>query len=196
MISPRGPLIIGQDEDDFDESLCRLNLDGVGTIPASLQRDIRLEKEYTSPSLSVSGNNGHNTGQQEYQHYAAAMTPPPDNTRCEFEPTAYQYRVASLGLPNFGMPLLHWPQYRPGLPHHGRAVLPYVRPRVTHQPRSLQKQITRQTNDYASGHHNVVDVERIRQGLDVRTTVRSLLSCTLSISEGHLDHATQHSQQD
>lgn len=27
--------------------------------------------------------------------------------------------------------------------------------------------------DYASGHHNVVDVDRIRQGIDVRTTVQS-----------------------
>lgn len=26
--------------------------------------------------------------------------------------------------------------------------------------------------DYASGHHNVVDVDRIRQGIDVRTTVQ------------------------
>ena len=190
MISPRGPLIIGQVEDDFDESLCRLDLGGVGANPASLQRDMLLEKEYTSSSLSVNRNNGHNTGQQGYQHYAATTTPTPDNIRCEFEATANQYRVASFGIPNFGMPLLHWPQYRPDLPHQGRAVMPYVRARVTHQPRSLQKQITRQTNDYASGHHNVVDVERIRQGLDVRTTVRSLISCTLSISEGHLDHAT------
>ena len=29
----------------------------------------------------------------------------------------------------------------------------------------------RHTHDFASGHHNVVDVERIRRGLDVRTTV-------------------------
>ena len=30
---------------------------------------------------------------------------------------------------------------------------------------------SRQPHDFASGHHNVVDVERIRRGLDVRTTV-------------------------
>ena len=30
----------------------------------------------------------------------------------------------------------------------------------------------RHNHEFASGHHNVVDIERIRQGLDVRTTVR------------------------
>ena len=34
----------------------------------------------------------------------------------------------------------------------------------------------RHNHEYASGHHNVVDVERIRQGLDVRTTVRTLFA--------------------
>ncbi|MCJ1396506.1 hypothetical protein MMC18_009397 [Xylographa bjoerkii] len=29
----------------------------------------------------------------------------------------------------------------------------------------------RHNHEYASGHHNVVDIERIRQGLDVRTTI-------------------------
>ena len=29
----------------------------------------------------------------------------------------------------------------------------------------------RQNCEYAAGHHNIVDIERIRQGLDVRTTV-------------------------
>jgi len=36
----------------------------------------------------------------------------------------------------------------------------------------------RHTHDFASGHHNVVDVERIRRGLDVRTTV-GLVSSSL-----------------
>lgn len=34
----------------------------------------------------------------------------------------------------------------------------------------------RHNHDFTSGHHNVVDVERIRRGLDVRTTVSLLAS--------------------
>ena len=36
----------------------------------------------------------------------------------------------------------------------------------------------RHDHDYTSGHHNVVDVERIRRGLDVRTTARAFLIST------------------
>jgi hypothetical protein len=47
---------------------------------------------------------------------------------------------------------------------------PRYAPLVYYQRGSPMK-MNRSTHDYASGHHNVVDVERIRQGLDVRTTV-------------------------
>lgn len=56
-----------------------------------------------------------------------------------------------------GAPLLS--QHRPGY--------------YPQQQRGIGKLGGRPTHDYASGHHNVVDVERIRQGTDVRTTVRS-----------------------
>ena len=39
------------------------------------------------------------------------------------------------------------------------------------QHRGSSRMVGRQNSDYTSGHHNVVDVERIRRGLDVRTTV-------------------------
>lgn len=41
-------------------------------------------------------------------------------------------------------------------------------PQQHHAPSRV---VGRQNSDYSSGHHNVVDVERIRRGLDVRTTV-------------------------
>ena len=40
----------------------------------------------------------------------------------------------------------------------------------------------RQTLDYASGHHNIVDIDRIRRGIDVRTTVRNIIHYTYLIS--------------
>ncbi len=44
-------------------------------------------------------------------------------------------------------------------------------PQYPQQQRGLAKLGGRQNHDFASGHHNVVDVDRIRQGTDVRTTV-------------------------
>jgi hypothetical protein len=35
--------------------------------------------------------------------------------------------------------------------------------------------VARHDQDYTAGHHNVVDIERIRRGLDVRTTVNNLI---------------------
>lgn len=42
----------------------------------------------------------------------------------------------------------------------------------------------RSEQDYASGHHNVVDIERIRRGLDVRTTVSSKKSTSWDLGVG------------
>ena len=39
------------------------------------------------------------------------------------------------------------------------------------QQKRVQGQLFRRFTDNASGHHNVVDIDRIRQGTDVRTTV-------------------------
>ena len=39
------------------------------------------------------------------------------------------------------------------------------------QNKAQTKNTGRQSHDYASGHHNIVDIDRIRQGIDVRTTV-------------------------
>lgn len=70
--------------------------------------------------------------------------------------------------------------YSPGAIGQERIVpqTPQLRaPYYLQQQRGLTKLIGRQNHDYASGHHNVVDVDRIRQGTDVRTTVRHVGPC-------------------
>ena len=69
-----------------------------------------------------------------------------------------------------------WTKFRPGVVGQERTQTPLSRGRVgplVHQHQS-QAHVRSSTyhNDYASGHHNTVEVERIRQGVDVRTTVR------------------------
>lgn len=62
-----------------------------------------------------------------------------------------------------------------------------------YQQRSPAKYLTRSPHDYSSGHHNVVDIERIRQGLDVRTTVRHNVSVSsLTVLNLPIDHAPKH----
>lgn len=52
-----------------------------------------------------------------------------------------------------------------------------------------------QQNEYASSHHNIVDVDRIRIGTDVRTTVSKRLSLSRSSVNGRPeDHASQYSK--
>ena len=55
---------------------------------------------------------------------------------------------------------------------------PQTRPsQFPQQQRGLPKLGNRQSHDFTSGHYNVVDVDRIRQGTDVRTTVGYISPC-------------------
>ena len=86
---------------------------------------------------------------------------------------------------NYGLPSPIWSSYSPGAIGQERGAPPLPQQRqglFQQQQRGQGRTGARQYHDYASGHHNVVDVDRIRQGTDVRTTVRSRckfpLSCT------------------
>ena len=74
---------------------------------------------------------------------------------------------------DYGLQSPLWSPYTPGAigQERGASMLsPYsgVHP---YQQRGPGKYLARSPHDYSSGHHNIVDIERIRQGLDVRTTV-------------------------
>ena len=72
------------------------------------------------------------------------------------------------------VPFASWDILGPGAigQERGQVFLPHFS-NSTYSPqrRGPTKFGGRHTQDFASGHHNVVDVERIRRGLDVRTTV-------------------------
>ena len=170
--SLRSPLIIGQDDGDFDDSLRHLSLGGTSE---SSQIDTVGKRQRMLASNSSHPISNPVAAQPTYQNYVPNVSPLAYDPRFGIETGGNPYGVLPLGIPAFGMPLIPLPSYKPSVAEQHRAVPPFVRPRagpVGHQQRLLQKQVPRQTNDYASGHHNVVDVERIRHGLDVRTTVR------------------------
>ena len=75
---------------------------------------------------------------------------------------------------NSGLQSPIWAAFNPGAIGQERATptLLHQRQGYCSQPNRAQSKVGgRQSHDYASGHHNIVDIDRIRQGIDVRTTV-------------------------
>ena len=76
---------------------------------------------------------------------------------------------------NSGIQSPIWAAFNPGAIGQERGTPGLLHQRQGyHHPQQTRTQCkigARQSHDYASGHHNVVDIDRIRQGIDVRTTV-------------------------
>ena len=75
---------------------------------------------------------------------------------------------------NSGLPSPVWSAFNPGAIGQERGAPTYLHQRQAYYPQQNRGQSKiggRQSHDYASGHHNIVDIDRIRQGIDVRTTV-------------------------
>ena len=75
---------------------------------------------------------------------------------------------------NCESPTHSWEMLNPGSVRHAQAITPTQHAHGytnIYEPQHPAKNASRQQNDYASSHHNVVDIDRICQGLDVRTTV-------------------------
>ena len=78
---------------------------------------------------------------------------------------------------NSGLQSPIWTAFNPGAIGQERGTPAFVHQRQGYYPqpsRGQSKLGGRQSHEYASGHHNIVDIDRIRQGIDVRTTVRNL----------------------
>lgn len=75
--------------------------------------------------------------------------------------------------PEYGLSSPIWSPYTPGAigQERGTPMLPPYRSAYYPYQQRLPHKYMGRHSDYPSGSHNVVDVERIRQGLDVRTTI-------------------------
>ena len=75
---------------------------------------------------------------------------------------------------NSGLQSPIWAAFNPGAIGQERGTPALLQQRQGYylqQNRAQNKIGGRQSHDYASGHHNIVDIDHIRQGIDVRTTV-------------------------
>ena len=75
---------------------------------------------------------------------------------------------------NSGLQSPIWTALNPGAIGQERGTPTLLHQRQGYYPqhgRAQSKIGGRQSHEYTSGHHNIVDIDRIRQGIDVRTTV-------------------------
>ena len=167
----QGPLIIGQDDTGLEDAFggMKLNLPqstyGHGFLaspllspyflPEAANRSFAYHRELNSqqvPSpLNLQKTNHSGPESAESSSYSPFFSPYVDYG--VQSPLCSPYTPGAIGQER-GATLIS--------PYPG--IYPY-------QQRGTPKHTGRSPHDYSSGHHNVVDIERIRHGLDVRTTV-------------------------
>lgn len=168
-----GPIIVGQQDMGLIKALGNMSLSSCGgTVYSSTYADSPL-----SSPLCVQNSATHSFGMSEYQSeqslspigdYDPGFTPRSSGHNSPWSPPYGQY-------PDFGIQPTSWPPFNPGAVGQERGTPLSSQVRSAHplqQQRISGKPTGRQGHDYSGGHHNVVDVERIRLGTDVRTTVR------------------------
>ena len=166
-----GPLIIGQ-ECGLDSALGSMNL--------NTHRDTYGPQTPRTPSLS------------SFHISTPTSQPPPQRNNANGQPTPSAFDSYTAGFPsgasyhnstwsptympypNLGMQSSLWASSSPGAIGQERGALtipPRCQGSQGQRDGGQIKSGGRQYHDNPSGHHNVVDVGRIRDGIDVRTTV-------------------------
>ncbi len=177
LVKDHGPLIIGQQDTGIHRIFDNMSLSGYYPVcnsnyPESPMTPV-CQPNSATPSL----------GPSEYQSeqslsstgdYGAGF---PIRSVGQTSPWSPPYSPYA----DFELQSSTWASFNPGAvgQERGTALLPQIRSGHLQHPR-LPGKPGRQGHDYSSGHHNVVDVERIRLGTDVRTTVGNPF-CTLHI---------------
>lgn len=170
------PLIVGQQNTGLDKAFENMSLTNCHDNYPNDVLNVPMAPQFVyTPSADRSlGYQGQYITEQSVsplEDYVSAFTPRSSGPTSPWSPVNSPYA-------NYGLHSPIWTPYAPGTIGQERRVqaLPQVRPgHFLQQQRSLGKLSGRQSHEHSSGHHNVVDVERIRQGTDVRTTVRNPL---------------------
>ncbi|MCJ1472839.1 hypothetical protein MMC13_001488 [Lambiella insularis] len=164
----RGPLIMDSGDHDLDQNFRSLNISGNHERSGHKAQGSKHTWSSGDPS---SGNASGAFGGHVHGYPTSASSTlmyDPQNFN-NHQPSSFPYGYPSVGAHNFD-----WQTHARGT--LGQVGMVPLTPRARVSPLSqrqhgLNKGMLRQNNEYGSGHHNVVDIERIRQGLDVRTTI-------------------------
>ena len=175
-----GPLIIGQEDTSLENALGNMSVSM--SVNSTDKRGLYSSRTVSSPALSprsysssshkfISNRkdlNGENTA-MSLGDYTQGCTSDRIGQRSCWGPAINMFSEYTLPSPV-------WSQFHPGTIGQERGVpsLPSHRQNYPQQQQRGQSRAGgRQHHEYATGHHNVVDVDRIRLGTDVRTTVRN-----------------------
>lgn len=195
----QGPLVIGQENSGLESAFGNMSVSGrqdnydsgvpntafvspyflsnPASRSLSYRRDIAGQQLPSAlDNCRFNGNVARSSGSSP--QWSPVYSPFPDCTLQSPSWTAYSPGAYSPGSYSPGMYNPYG--YSPGAIGQERIVPHTPQPRAPYylqQQRGLTKLVGCQNHDYASGHHNVVDVDRIRQGTDVRTTVRQVGPC-------------------
>ncbi len=166
-----GPLIIGQEtslESDFASMSPYDRLDTYG--PETSNPSSHLQHPYsTSASRTLAYRKDFNEQNAPSSHdsYKQGYMGRSSNHSPFWSPSYSTFLNPGLQSPI-------WTAFNPGAIGQERGTPTLLHQRQGYHPQQNRAQGKiggRQSHEYASGHHNIVDVDRIRQGIDVRTTV-------------------------
>ena len=193
LIREHGPLIVGQENVSLDNPFGNLTISGRResydsevlkaafvspyflSNPASRSLSYRrdIAGQQLPSALDDCRFNGYSTRSSGGSpQWSPVYSPYPEYTLQSPIWATYSPQAYSSG--SYGPGMITPSGYSPGAIGQERVgpQTPQHRPsQFPQQSRSLPKLGNRQSHDFASGHHNVVDVDRIRHGTDVRTTV-------------------------
>ena len=161
-----GPIIIGPEDPAFDQSFTGLSLETGHEVT-------RSSSARQSPYMSTSGSRSFTDRKEAVgQHTPSPLSGLAHATGM---PTSVYGASWSPSFHNYGAQSPMWSPYSPGAIGQERGS-PTM---ISHHPfeplhpqsRTLSRVSSRQQVDFVNANHNVVEVDRIRAGLDVRTTV-------------------------
>ena len=167
----RGPVIIGQDDSALDKAFNGMNIGDYHEPNESFVSQGSSPYVSNHPVQSVGNHNRANNSHvaspwaANAPSYGSAM--PLSGPAWNPSPNPYN---------GYSVPSTLWSQYNPGTigQERGSAMLaPQRHPIPRPHPKPHARFGSRQQHDFSGLHHNVVDVDRIQAGLDVRTTVSS-----------------------
>ena len=178
-----GPLIIGQ-ETSLESDLASMSLfDRLDTYgPETSSSSSYSQHPYSTPaSRSITYSKDFTLQQTPSSHRSF--------NQGFLGVSSDQSRFRNPNCSNFLNPGLQspiWSAFNPGAIGQERGTPTHLHQRQGLGPQQNRGQPRiggRQTHDYASGHHNIVDIDRIRRGIDVRTTVRNIIHYAYIISK-------------
>lgn len=169
-----GPLIVGREDADLESRFHQMRLENGTATWMTPAEHSPLLSPYSVPSPSMSGTLTPNF--LHTQHSPTLLGSISPSYTVQHAGNGSLLSPYSPAYPPFGMQTPTWNRfdvspYGPGTIGQGHHSPLQPLGNFRQHSRSLGRYGGRNVQDYSGGHHNVVDVDRIRKGADVRTTV-------------------------